>query len=111
MRGIVGLFASVALVGCTVKEEDFSTSFADASCDQEYKCHRSDFEANYADMTDCEASYKDMMDSLADIQDLFNNTYSEPDGTDCVHAIRRASCSEFDDGSYDGACDVGAVWR
>lgn len=111
MRGIVVLMASLGLAGCSVKEKDFSVKYADATCDQLYKCHRSDFEANFADMSACEDSYVSAANSMADIQDLFNNVYNEPQATDCIHAIRRATCSEFDDGSYGGACDIGSIWQ
>jgi hypothetical protein len=107
VRGFSVVIVLVALVGCEVKEEDFSSAYADATCDQLFKCHRSDFDGRYADMNACEDEFVQLADGASDLAGLFSNDYDEEGGTDCVHAIRSATCSEFD----AGACDISLVWH
>ena len=93
-----------ALVACAVPEEDFPQAYGKTMCKQLSECNQDDYEEQYADRSVCRDEWTDIGDSILDLGDLLGQTYSEEKATECLSAIKAASCEDFKNANYD--CEV-----
>lgn len=94
----------LALIGCTIAEEDFPDAYADAVCDRLYECDRGDYENRYDDAEECKNEWAYGVELWMDAEDLLGGEYAEEAARDCISGIREADCGDL---SFDElACSV-----
>jgi hypothetical protein len=100
MRHQVMLF--VLLTGCGVPEDEFPERAGEAVCDRVEECTTT-FESD-AERADCEAFWSGAAELWVDLGELIGGEYDPGLGADCLREVRRATCAEFNEASYE--CDV-----
>lgn len=94
----------VAVVGCSIPEEDFADTYAVTVCDRLEECDRGDFENQFDDREECWDDLADVAEFFMDAADLLGGVYSEDAARECIDSIQSAECGDFSSGEY--ACDV-----
>lgn len=99
------LCLAVAVTGCGVPEENYSTLRGEAECKKIRVCQRGLFEFEYRDdLQVCTDKLGDRLDARA--EDLLSAcAYDGKEASKCLSRIRGLSCEAFVEGRAADACD------